>query len=74
MLETYIQSLQKESDRGCALIGAELLSDALQRKLEHFMQGGQKLKKELLTGLGPLSTFSARIKLSYCFHAIPKFI
>ena len=70
MLETFIESLQKESDRGCALIGAELLSDTLQARLEYAMQGGKKLKNELLTGLGPMSTFSARIKTCYCFKLI----
>ena len=70
MIDTLIESLQKESDRGCVLIGAELLSDNLQSRLEQVMQGGKKLKNELLTGLGPISTFSAKIKISYCFKVI----
>ena len=70
MIETYIESLQRESDRGCTSIGVELISDALQKKIERMMQGNKKLKEELFNGLGPLSTFSAKIKLSYCFNVI----
>jgi DNA-binding MltR family transcriptional regulator len=62
-----IFGLQKETDRGLALIAAAFLDDALGAMLEkHFAHEPKVITSELLTGDGPLGTFSARTKLAYC--------
>lgn len=55
----------QETDRGCALIVAEFLSDGLAELLRANFVPDQKLCDRLLRGDGPLSTFSARTEL--CF-------
>ncbi len=71
-LESYIDSIQIESDRGAALLGAELLSDALTTHLRSKTVGNKKLKDSLFTGMGPLSSFSAKLKTAYSFGLVPK--
>src|SRR5262249_9675633 len=59
--------LAKESDRGVALIGAALLDAALESMLRRYFVDDAKTVEELLLNEGgPLSSFSARIKVAYC--------
>jgi DNA-binding MltR family transcriptional regulator len=57
--------MRKESERGCALVGAAFIDDALGELLAaHFVD--DKITRRLLTYPGPCSTLSARCDLAYC--------
>jgi hypothetical protein len=66
-LNAFSGPFRAESDRACAVLGAALLDARLEslynRRLRNF-------KEELLSGNGPLSTFSARIRVARALHWI----
>ncbi|MFO1512739.1 MAG: MltR family transcriptional regulator [Verrucomicrobiota bacterium] len=75
--EVLADTLNRESDRGCAIIGAEITSDRLESLLRAFLRSDAQSKKQvdpLFKGFGPLSTFSARIQMAYVMYLIPKII
>lgn len=63
------QTLLKESDRGCAILGATLLADALEQLLRSFFRQGpgdvRGTIDPLFAGYAPLATFSARIQIAF---------
>lgn len=67
--------LLEESDRGCAIFGAQILSDRLQDLLTFVFEAsgiGKVGLDRLFSGYGPLSTFSAKIELAYSLGILPK--
>ena len=68
------EELFSESDRGCILIGASALDDVLSSLLQkHLGRNNHVIKnamEPLFAGMGPLSSFSARIKIAYCLGLI----
>jgi DNA-binding MltR family transcriptional regulator len=58
-------SLTNESDRGCALFVAAFLDSELERLLDKFFVNNASVKKDMLDQSRPLSSFSARIDMSY---------
>lgn len=73
-----IQSLLKESDRGCVILGAAMLDELLEELLTSFCrQAPQDVKssvKPLFRGFAPLSTFSARIQVAYALGILPNHV
>jgi DNA-binding MltR family transcriptional regulator len=69
-------ALNSETDRGCALVAAEFISDALELCLRRGMerkQGTQEEIREFLTNLNaPLGNLGPRIKAAYWFDKIGK--
>jgi len=69
------QTLAKESDRGCVILGAALLADALEDLLRSCCRDEPKDIKAtidpLFEGYAPLSTFSARIQLAFALGILP---
>jgi len=61
----FSKQLMGESDRGAALVGAAYLDELLARLFKAKLFD-QKISEELLSGYGPLSSFSARINMAYC--------
>ena len=64
-----------ESDRGCVLVGAALVERRLDDIFEHVFQrnkASKAIQKALFDSNGPLSTFSAKIKLAYALGFIRK--
>jgi len=60
--EEHVKRLKAESDRGVMILAATMLDDALIVALGRTMPGANsKLKSEIFSNHGPLSTFSARI-------------
>lgn len=60
--------LVAESDRGCVLVGAAILESKLEELFREEFQANQvpkKLQDSIFDSNGPLSTFSAKIKLAY---------
>jgi DNA-binding MltR family transcriptional regulator len=70
----FFEACNKESDRGLALVAAEFMDATLERLLlARFASGIKqrpKLIKPLFEGFGPLSTFSARINVSYAIDLL----
>jgi DNA-binding MltR family transcriptional regulator len=60
-LNAFSSVFRDESDRACAVLGAAQLDARLESLFERRLRFDQKA---LLTSMGPLSTFSARIKVS----------
>jgi hypothetical protein len=54
-----------ESDRAAAVLGAAWLDVQLKRRIELLLVDDRKAMAPLFAGLGPLSTFSARIRVAY---------
>jgi DNA-binding MltR family transcriptional regulator len=74
--EQLFAEMFDESDRGCILIGASVLDDVLCELLKKRLAKSDHVAKQamepLFSGMGPLSSFSARIKLAYCLGLIGK--
>ncbi len=70
----FFQANKKESDRGVALVAAEFFDATLERLLRsRFAVGLQqrpRMIKPLFEGFGPLSTFSAKISISFAIGLI----
>ncbi|MGC2830238.1 MAG: MltR family transcriptional regulator [Candidatus Acidiferrum sp.] len=68
------KELDTESDRGCILIGASLLSNCLESLLRAALSTTPHAVKHaispLFDSMGPLATFSAKIKLVYALGLI----
>lgn len=72
-LFTIVNELEKESDRGCALVAAAYLENEITALLESFLVKQDKnANKELFDFNGPLGTFSSKIKISFALGLISK--
>lgn len=60
-LDAFSRPFRAESDRACAVLGAALLDARLERLYDRRLRSS---RDELLSGSGPLSTFSARIRVA----------
>ena len=69
---TFRKALTSESDRGCALLAASFLDNALSDLMYVSFVYDKKIEKELLNGTAPLATFSSRIDMAYYLGKIPK--
>jgi mannitol operon repressor len=67
----FVKEFKAETDRGAALIGAALVDSELEKLLRSHFLGGESTD-QLLTGSGPLSTFSSRIRMCYSLGLITK--
>ena len=66
----FLEELNKESDRGAALICGAMLDDLLEKTISAFLIDHRDMKK-LLNGLNaPLGTFSSRIIMAYSLGLI----
>jgi DNA-binding MltR family transcriptional regulator len=65
--------LEKESDRGCALVAAAYLENQITELLEgFFIQQSKKASGSLFDFNGPVGTFSSKIKMCLALGLIPK--
>lgn len=63
--------LEKESDRGCALVAAAYLENEVTALLnQFFVEMNKSARKELFDFNGPVGTFSAKTKLAYAMGLI----
>lgn len=66
-------TIDKETDRGCALMVASFIESEFENLLRKRLVGSKKFKNENLFSLnGPLGTFSAKIHISYSLGFISK--
>jgi DNA-binding MltR family transcriptional regulator len=70
------ESLVKESDRGCVILGASLLAEALETLIRSVSRNTPDDIKTtidpLFQGYAPLSTFSARLQIAFALGILPK--
>ena len=59
----FVETLRKESDRACGVLGAALLDAMLEQFFRQIMI--ESAPDHLFEGTGPLATFSAKIDLAY---------
>ena len=71
-VQAFRDSLDPETDRGCAITAASYVDDQLAEMLKVHLVDSKKLIKEVFAGSGALSTFSARIDLSFLLGHIAK--
>jgi hypothetical protein len=64
--------LHTQSDRGAGLIGGAFLDEVLAALFRGVFIKDKEVAGKLLKRDGPLSTFSARIRLAYCLGILPK--
>jgi DNA-binding MltR family transcriptional regulator len=67
------ESLIRESDRGAVMIGAAILDEDLEDVLRaYFRQDGRgpKISETLFSGVGPLSSFWAKVQFAYALRLI----
>jgi DNA-binding MltR family transcriptional regulator len=69
-------ALVKESDRGCVILGAALMDEALEELLRSVCrQTPSDIKANvdpLFQGYAPLATFSARIQVAFALGILPR--
>jgi DNA-binding MltR family transcriptional regulator len=61
-LNAFAASLQEESDRACAVLGAAMLDEVLGYLIQSAM--AEEAPQSLFEGYGPIASFSARIDIS----------
>src|SRR5713226_869092 len=72
-LATTAKMLLEESDRGCAVFGAQMIDDQLKVFLTTLLNRDDEYDKvlaNLLHGYGPLASFSARLDVAYVMGAL----
>lgn len=68
----FRNSLNRETDRGCALMACAYLEDRLGEAFKKYLVDDEKIKNEILGNSGPIGSFSAKVKLAYLLGKIPK--
>jgi len=68
----FVEDLQKETDRGAALVAAAFADNVLESMLRSFFVDDKKVMDGVLSPNGTGGTFSARIGLAYCLGLIGK--
>jgi len=63
-LMALVEELNGESDRAVVIVGAAWVEEALSDSIAGFLQDHNESRKRLLSGNGPLATFSSKIDLS----------
>jgi DNA-binding MltR family transcriptional regulator len=75
--DQIVKELMTESDRGCILVAASVLSHFLEEILKTALSTNPhamtRAVKPLFGAMAPLSTFSAQIKLAYGLGLIPMY-
>lgn len=67
------QDLRNESDRGCALVTAEMLSEALESLIaSRFVEAPAVCKRMLSEGMAPLGSIAARVNIALLLGLIGK--
>lgn len=63
-LHSFLETIDKESDRGCVLVSAAIIDECLEILLRsQLSQKEPKVLNSLFSGQGPLSSFWSKISL-----------
>src|SRR5262249_17796029 len=72
-LFTKIKQLQARTHAEIGIVGAAIIEEKLARSLLKKMRPlGRSIEKQIFDGYGPLSSFSAKIDISYALRIIDK--
>lgn len=66
-----IPDAKKQPDRSAAIVLGSVVDEELRTILMHVLVHHTKVQKEMFHGVGPLATFSSRIKLGYLLGLYP---
>jgi DNA-binding MltR family transcriptional regulator len=66
----FFQDVQRETDRGIALVSAAFLDDAVQALIRAALTADSRTAEGLFGYPGPLHSFAARTDLAYCMGLI----
>ena len=73
----YFDSIKAESDRGCVLVAAAFLDEALELLLRSQMSKDANIIKRsiepLFTGLGPLKSFWSKTEVCFALGLVPAY-
>jgi DNA-binding MltR family transcriptional regulator len=76
--DLFINNLFEESDRGCVLVATSMLDESLELLLRKKLKVANKYEKKTLEPLfnpmGPLSTFSSKIKFCFALKLIEEWV
>lgn len=64
-LNSTFAEIFKQSDRAAAIVSGGILEEILQRMITSFMLPHPNVAKNIFDGVAPISTFAAKIELSY---------
>jgi len=64
-LDAFVSTLNRESDRGCALTASAMLDEALLESIESCLVDDEEVASQLFRSSGPIGTFSARTDLAH---------
>lgn len=71
--QKFLSELQRETDRGLALVSASLIDEKLYRTLKAYFCEGKASEQLLKHGTSPLGTFSARTDACFALGLIDDF-
>jgi len=76
--DDFYEQMERESDRGCILIGCQILDVALEHKLRSHLSRRRHVVANavnpLFRSMGPLSSFWAKIRFAYAIGIINKWV
>lgn len=64
-LNSTFKEVFRQTDRASAIVSCALLEELLERTLRAFLLDHESVRKDLFSGLAPLSTMSAKISIAY---------
>ncbi|SFN67319.1 MltR family transcriptional regulator [Nitrosospira briensis] len=74
-LLVFLETIDKESDRGCVLVSAAIIDECLEILLRsQLSQKEPKVLNSLFSGQGPLSSFWSKIQFARAMELIPGWI
>jgi hypothetical protein len=71
-LNSTFDEIFKQSDRAAAIVSGGILEEILQRMITSFLLPHPNIDKNIFDGVAPISTFAAKIELSYHLGLINK--
>lgn len=64
-INSTFDEIFKQSDRAAGIVSGSILEEILQRMITAFLMSHPNISKTMFDGVSPLSTFAAKIDLSY---------
>jgi DNA-binding MltR family transcriptional regulator len=68
----FMDEFMKESDRACIILASAEMEARFELLFGKFLKANAKLRKDLLSFIGPLGSFGAKVKMAYALGIITK--
>ena len=72
LMNEITNEIKESNDRGCIILASSFIDELLRNILDEYLLKDVKTDKEIFNGFGPLSSFSAKIKITYRLGLISK--